>query len=72
MADPAAKALASPQEFAAVMRRMYPALAAEPDDNKLTQAVLKVQPAFRQHVVDPLGVKQAGTPLNTVDGIAFF
>src|SRR5947207_15075039 len=44
--------LASAEDFARVMRQLYPSLAAEPNDYRLTHAILQVKPEFRAHVVD--------------------
>src|ERR1043165_1935563 len=46
--------LASAEEFAQVMRQLYPSFRDEHDDYKLTHAILTAYPEFRTHVVDPL------------------
>ena len=52
--------LASAEDFARVMRQLYPSLAAEPNDYRLTHAILQVKPEFRAHVVDPGGEEDLG------------
>lgn len=42
-------------QFGDVIRRLYPALGeAEPDNRRLTHAVLMVHPELKEHVIDPL------------------
>lgn len=51
------------EQFAATIRKMYPELAGETDDHKLTHAVVSVHPEFQDSVVDVLqGSEGAPSP----------
>lgn len=63
MPDPQSPPLYTSEQFASTIRKMYPELAGETDDHKLTHAVVSVHPEFQDSVVDVLqGSEGAPTP----------
>src|SRR5216683_2481678 len=52
--DPSPQPRYTYQHFANTIRKLYPELADEPDDGRLTHAVLQVHPELKDSVIDPL------------------
>src|SRR5712691_9349449 len=52
--DPSPQPRYTYQHFANTIRSLYPELADETDDGRLTHAVLQVHPELKDSVVDPL------------------